>query len=222
LDVLTGIRRELLAAADPERAPKMQASMKSALPFLGVGVPEVRRIARAAERQEPPASLSELTARVRNLWDAAEYREERYAATALLATATARRLRSPELLPLLRELIVDGAWWDHVDELARRVGELLQSHRAEVTPILHEWARNENRWLRRVSIIAQLGARDAVDEGLLTYAIEANAADRDFFIRKAIGWALRDHARGAPQWVQAFVATHELSSLSRREALKHL
>ena len=84
------------------------------------------------------------------------------------------------------------------------------------------WIRSDDHWLRRVSIICQLGARGRVDLELLTAAIESSAGDRDFFLRKAIGWALRDYARADPAWVRHFVAAHELSPLSQREALKHL
>ena len=79
-------------------------------------------------------------------------------------------------------------------------------------------------WVRRTAIIAQVGAGEHADPALLADVIEPNLADRDFFIRKAIGWALRDHARADPAWVRAFVTAHdsELSGLSRREALRHL
>jgi 3-methyladenine DNA glycosylase AlkD len=154
--------------------------------------------------------------------DDARYREHRYAATALCDSDSARRLRSPVLLPLYRDLIVAGAWWDHVDELAHRVGELLAGWPTETRPELRRWIVADDRWLRRNAIIAQLGRKRETDVSLLTEAIEANAGERDFFLRKAIGWALREYARTDPQWVREFVAAHELSPLSRREALKHL
>jgi len=92
-----------------------------------------------------------------------------------------------------------------------------------VTPVLRTWIRDPDRWLRRTTVICQLGARDRTDLALLTEAIEANLDDGDFFLRKGIGWALRQHARTDPEWVRTFVATHPaLSPLSRKEALKHL
>ena len=196
--------------------------MKSALPFLGVSVPDVRRLTRAIAAQHPFAERADLERTVRDLWASAAYREERYAATALLDTRSARALRSPDLLALHRELIVSGAWWDHVDELAHRVGELRSGWPQRVTPELVSWIRADDLWLRRASIICQLGAKAGTDLDLLVEAVAANAADREFFIRKAIGWALRDYARTDPDWVRRFVAEHDLSPLSRREALKHL
>jgi len=87
---------------------------------------------------------------------------------------------------------------------------------------MRAWATDGDRWRRRTAIIHQLGARDATDTQLLTDVIVPNLADGDFFIRKGIGWALREYAKANPEWVRAFVAGHDLSSLSRREATKHL
>ena len=121
------IRTELRAQADPERAPGMQAYMKSSMPYLGVQVPNVRRLTRAAALRYPPADLEGLRQSAAALWREAEFREERYAATELtgLRMATGRL----ELLGLWREMIVTGAWWDHVDAVAHRIGDLLVAHR---------------------------------------------------------------------------------------------
>ena len=223
-DLVAEVRAALRAAAQPDRAPHMQRYMKSAMPYLGVPVPTVRRLARATERSHPLQTRPVLTATVRDIWSGAEYREERYAATELLNTASARRLVSIELLPLYRELIVSGAWWDHVDEVARRVAELRVASPVEMDPVLRAWSRDTDIWLRRTAIISQLGAKHGTDLDLLTDVIEPNLAGREFFIRKAVGWALRDYAWTDPAWVRGYVAIHEtqLSPLSRREALKNI
>ena len=133
--------------------------------------------------------------------------------------------RDPSALPLYRHLLTTGAWWDVVDDVATHlVGPLLLEYHAEMEPTVRSWATDDDRWLRRTSVIAQIGAKGGTDLALLTDAIEANLDDRDFFLRKAIGWALRQHARTDPDWVRAFVAAHDdrISGLSRREALKHL
>jgi 3-methyladenine DNA glycosylase AlkD len=193
VELIGAVRAALREAAQPELARPMQAYMKSATPFLGVRVPMMRALTRAEAKLRPFATSADLIDTVLRLWQVAGYREERYAAIALLDTPAARRLRDPAVLQALRELIVTGAWWDYVDELAHRVGDLLLGWPAEVRPAL-----------------------------LLTIAIESAIDDRDFFLRKAIGWALRDYARTNPAWVRSFAETHELSPLSRREALKHL
>jgi 3-methyladenine DNA glycosylase AlkD len=125
-------------------------------------------------------------------------------------------------VPLLRHWIVTGAWWDFTDEIAsRRIGLLLRADPGHVGPVMREWSTDPDRWLRRTSVICQLGSGPATDTALLTAAIEANLDDPDFFLRKGIRWALRQHARTDPAWVRTFVARHPgLSPLSRREALR--
>lgn len=221
-ELIASIRLLLREAAEPARAPGMQAYMKSAMPYLGVRVPTVRRLTRTAAAARPTQSVEQLGGTVRVLWDTANYREERYAASALCDTASARAVRNPSLIDLYRDLIVAGAWWDHVDELSRRVGELLVEWPVRIRPVVAGWIGADDRWLRRSAILCQLGARAHTDRALLADAITANIEDGDFFIRKAIGWALRDYARTDPDWVRAFVHSHPLSPLSRREATKHL
>jgi len=193
--------------------------MKSAMPFLGVRVPDVRRLSREAARGVTDAD--ELREAALDLWRGPEYREERYAAQALTALRPLRgRL---DMLDVHEEMIRTGAWWDHVDEVAHRLADLLDAHPAELAVELRVWADDEDFWIRRAAIIAQLQRKDRVDHALLSDVIEANLGEDEFFIRKAIGWALRDHARADPDWVRAFVDAHpDLSPLSRREALKHL
>jgi 3-methyladenine DNA glycosylase AlkD len=222
VELIEAVRAALRGAAQPELARPMQAYMKSATPFLGVRVPVMRNLTRAEAKLRPFSTSADLVDTVLRLWREAGYREERYAAIALLDTPAARRLRNPAVLPTLRELIVTGAWWDYVDELAHRVGDLLLSWPAEVRPVVLTWTRSDDRWLRRAAIICQLGMRDQTDLALLTITIDAAIGDSDFFLRKAIGWALREYARTNPAWVRSFADTRELSPLSRREALKHL
>jgi 3-methyladenine DNA glycosylase AlkD len=220
--LMAAVTDRLAAAADPGRAPQMQAYMKSSMPYLGVAVPAVRAAVRVAARQHPPASVPVLAATARALWRGATHREHRYAATELTGLRLAEG--SLALTPLYQEMIVTGAWWDHVDAVAHRVGRLLLVHPVETRPLLLTWSTDPDRWLRRVSIIAQLGAKSRTDVELLATVIDTNSSDGDFFIRKAIGWALRDYARTDPDWVRRFVAARagELSNLSRREATKHL
>jgi 3-methyladenine DNA glycosylase AlkD len=219
-DLVDVVRRTLRDHADPSLAPGQQAYMKSTMPFLGVRVPEVRRLTRAAARSSPPHDLADLERVVRDLWDGATHREERYAATELTALRLATgRL---ELLPLYERIAVTGAWWDHVDEVAHRIADLHDLHPDPTAEAVRRWATSSDMWLRRLAIISQLGRRDRVDRVLLGDVIEPNLADPEFFIRKAVGWALRDLARIDPVWVQTFADEHELSPLSRREALKHL
>lgn len=203
----------------------MQAYMKSALPYHGVAAAGCRRIFREVLAAHPIADRATWLATVRTLWDGATHREERYAALAVVRDRRYAAYRDPQVLPLYRHLIVTGAWWDVVDDVASHlVGPLLLGHRAQVRPTVLAWATDEERWLRRTAVICQLGAKERTDLDLLTAAVEANLADPDFFLRKGIGWALRQYAWTDPEWVRSFVAAHvdRLSPLSRREALKNV
>ena len=185
----------------------MRAYMKSEMPFLGVqsaGVGEVCKALAAAVRLDD----------VRRLWDEAEFREERYVAIGL-----SKPLVSVDALPLFEHMIVTGAWWDLVDTVAiHRIGPLLP----DVRDTMLAWSRDPHLWKRRSAIICQVARRERTDVELLHASIEPNLADREFFIRKAIGWALRERSKHAPDEVVRFVATHELSGLSRREALRRI
>jgi 3-methyladenine DNA glycosylase AlkD len=192
--------------------------MKSDMPYLGVRMPDLRRAWRtvlAAHTLEDGAALE---AAVSELWDRAGFREERYTAIALLD-------RYPHLvsLALLERLVVEGAWWDYVDNLARQVGRLLRRD-PTIGAAMRRWSADANVWRRRVSIICQLGFKGETDLALLYDCIEPNLDDREFFIRKAIGWALRDYAWHNPAEVDRYVREHEsrLSGLSRREATRNL
>jgi 3-methyladenine DNA glycosylase AlkD len=204
------VRSGLVARADPAAGPGMQAYMKSAVPFLGVAAPARADLLR--ELRPLLCDRAVVGAAAERLWDGARFREERYAATAL----ERRWAPQPERLAVHRHWIVSGAWWDHVDEIAARlVGPALRADRAAVTPMLRAWARAPDRWLRRTVVICQLAAKDDTDLELLTESIEANVDDGDFFLRKGIGWALRQYARTDPEWVRSFVAAHPPSRRCR-------
>jgi 3-methyladenine DNA glycosylase AlkD len=221
---LNELRVRLAAAGDPERAAGQQAYMKSSMPYHGIRSPELRRLLRPVLAEFAPAGRTEWEATVREWWDGATHREERYAAIALARHRAARGWQDPKSLPLYRHLITTGAWWDFVDEIAAHlVGGVLAGHRTEVTREMRRWAGDDDLWIRRTAVLSQLRHKSDTDTELLAYALETNEADTSFWLRKAIGWALREYARTDRAWVRAYVAGHPgLSGLSRREALKHL
>ncbi len=226
LPLVADVRAALATAADPAKAAPMQAYMKSEMPFRGVPKPARVAALRPVFRAHVLDDRASWDATVRLLWDSAEFREERYAATDLARhrsyAAWATDVRS---IDLDDHLVVTGAWWDHVDEVATRlVGPLLRAHPVPIERVVRRWARDADRWRRRAAVICQIGSRDATDTALLAECIVANADDPDFFLRKGIGWALREHAKTDPDWVRAFVATYRgrLSPLSTREATRNL
>ena len=198
--------------------------MKSAMPYYGISSPELSAIYRRVLPAHELNGCAAWRSTVLELWRGARYREERYAAIALLSDRRHRECVRPDLMPVIEEMVVTGAWWDLVDSIAHVVGRLLRSHPKQIRPVMRRWSTDPDLWKRRASIICQLGFRAETDLDLLYANIEANAADRDFFIRKAIGWALRQYARTDPEEVARYVREHEavLSPLSRREALKNI
>jgi len=223
--LLERLRVELGAAGDPVRAAGQRDYMKSTMPFQGLSAPELKALLRPYLAAYSPASRAAWDATVRELWDAATHREERYAALALTRHRSARAWQDVGTLDLYRHLVVTGAWWDLVDETASHlVGGVLADHRADATPVISAWARDDDLWLRRTAVLAQLRHKRDTDLALLADAVEANLDERSFWLRKAIGWALRDQARTDPDWVRERVGAwgDRLSPLSRREALKHL
>jgi 3-methyladenine DNA glycosylase AlkD len=223
--LVEGVRAALAEAGDPERARAQQRYMKSEMPYRGLTAPQLKALLRPLLAAHPPPDRETWEAGIRALWDGATYREERYAAIALARHRAARTWQDPAALDLYRHLVTTGAWWDLVDVIAGHlVGDILAAHRAAGTPVIRAWAVDEDLWLRRTAVLSQLGHGPDTDTSLLHDVIDANVDDRSFWLRKAIGWALRQYARTDPAWVRAEVDTlgPRLSGLSRREALKHL
>jgi 3-methyladenine DNA glycosylase AlkD len=222
--LLLGVRHALANAADASRAAAMKAYMKSVMPYHGVPMPRVRAICKQAFAPLSFPTRATWEREVRALWTGARFREERYAAVALTAVRAARPYQTPEAIPLYEMMITSGAWWDLVDELAtNRVGAILHTHQQPTRPLMRRWSKDADMWKRRTSIICQTRARAETDLDLLYACIEPSIASREFFLRKAIGWALREYAHVDPQEVARYVRRNEsrLSGLSKREALKH-
>lgn len=223
--LVSAIRESLALAADPDRAPAMQGYMKSALPYFGVRAPVQRHIFRDVFGAHPLINVDAWRATVLALWREAAYREERYAAIDLAGAHRYRAFRTTAVLPMYEEMIVTGAWWDFVDAIAtRQFGELLAREPQAMREAMLASSRDDDLWKRRAAIICQVNRKRETDVELLHRCIEANLDDRDFFIRKAIGWALRAHAWADPESVRATVErlSDRLSPLSRREALKNI
>ena len=224
-DLIHALREGLAHVADPARAEPMRAYMKSTMPFLGVTSPQVAQVCRRVFAAHPLAGFEEWRATTLALWRGAGFREERYTAIALTGDRRYRSFHILDALPVYEEMIVTGAWWDLVDGLAiHRVGGLLARYPEQMRPTMLAWSCDADLWKRRTAILCQNARKAATDQSLLFACIEPNLADPDFFIRKAIGWALREYAKTNASAVLQFAQEHEgaLSPLSRREALKHL
>jgi 3-methyladenine DNA glycosylase AlkD len=218
-------RKALREVADPAKAPIMQAYMKSKMPYLGIQATPLRKVARAVFATHKLASFSEWRDAVLEFWRGARYREERYLAIELVGYPAYRKFRTLDALPMYEEMITTGAWWDYVDSIAsHRVGELLRLYPVEMRRVLRRWAKSDDMWKRRSAILAQLGFNADTDLALLYDCIRPSIREKEFFLRKAIGWALRQFAKTDATEVHRYVAEHaaHLSPLSRREALKNI
>ena len=218
------IRQALADNANPEKAVGMRAYMKSEMPYRGVQTPVRRKLFRAIFKSHPIAEQSDWRDAVLELWRDAEYREERYAALELAGARQYAGFRTFSTLPMFEEMVVTGAWWDFVDEIAtHRLRELLERYPKGMSRRMRSWSRGPDMWKRRSSIICQINRKAETDLDLLFECIEPNLSHGDFFVRKAIGWSLRDLAWTDLQTVEAYVHQHydQLSPLSRREALKN-
>jgi 3-methyladenine DNA glycosylase AlkD len=220
-DALAALDAAFRDAADPERAVAMTAYMRGQFPFIGIPAPEQRRLSAPVVRALPAPSEADVVAFTSRCW-AAEEREYQYAGCDY-AIRHVRRC-SPAFLEHARTLIGAKSWWDTVDALASRVvGPLVAAWPALVTA-MDEWIGSPDIWLARTALLHQLHYRAGTDADRLFRYCERRAADREFFIRKAIGWALREYSKTDAVAVRRFVASHAdvLAPLSAREALKWL
>ncbi len=216
------MRAALETVADPEKAGPMARYIKSSMPFYGVQQPTRRPIFREMTTRFPPQTQAEYEAAVRALWTL-PHREERYAA--LFYAGRFKRFVVIDSVPLYEGLIRKGAWWDLVDETVTRcVSPLALRERDRMAPILERWVDDDDLWLRRAAILSQLKHKGETDAQMLFSFCLRRAHEREFFIRKAIGWALREYAKHKPETVRGFTEEHraQLSPLSYREATKHL
>ena len=216
------VRTQLRALADPAKAKPMAAYMKTDMPFYGVQKPDRVPIQRELFTRFPLKTRAQYAAAIEALWSQ-PHREEKYCAIHL-ATQYPQFITMASL-PLYRRLIVEGAWWDFVDDIAiRLVGPLVLDHREAAGPKMDRWIDDSNMWIRRSALICHISHKSRTDERQLFGHCLRRAHEKEFFIRKAIGWTLREYAKTAPKSVRRFVRAHraELSPLSIREAAKHL
>ncbi|ANE03575.1 DNA alkylation repair protein [Corynebacterium crudilactis] len=204
-DAFNRVRCALEPLADPARATGMAGYMRDQFSFLGIP---------ATPRQDAckPVlyALKELDTDFVSACFHATEREYQY-----VACDHIKRVGITDL-GFAKALVQTKSWWDTVDSLAKPIGA---NHN---DALMRDWALDEDFWVRRIAIIHQLGRKKNTDAALLAWIIEHNLGSSEFFINKAIGWALRDFARHDPSWVRAFVDATDLAPLSRREALKNL
>jgi len=214
--------RELLEQnANAENAMAMKAYMKGRFEFYGIKSPKRRALQKQflVESGLPKPFDPEV---FEALWNA-DQREFQMFGLDLLRRQAKKAERDD--LPLIEELITTKSWWDTVDGLASWIcGPYFQKFPEKKKPITDAWAVSENMWLRRTSILFQLGYKSKTDTTILIDHIEKNLGSGEFFINKAIGWTLREYGKTDPDFVRDYVQKMgtQLHPLSIREALKNL
>ena len=219
LDYVALIKKDLAKAENPEYALQMSAYMKDLFPFLGIKKPLRGIISKPFFQKYGLPDQEALKEVIRLLFDLDE-REFQYLAIDLFA----RKIKSitKEDISFIEWMIVNKSWWDSVDIIASKfAGAYFLKHPDQMLSVTEEWNQSDNMWLRRSSIIFQLSYKEKTDSDMLfTYCLNCKN-EKEFFIQKAIGWALRQYARTDADKVKKFVGKHDFAPLSKREALKH-
>lgn len=216
---LVPLQDQMYAAASNEIAKPMEKYMKHLFPYLGVKAPLRKTIYKAFIKNNLPSTRS-WEAEVKHLWSLPE-REFQY--TAIELCWACRKMWTKKTIHLLVFLLKDKSWWDSVDAIASiLVGHYFLLFPEEKQATILKWSKDENLWIRRTSIIFQLKYGAKTDVDLLQRCIHNNLQSKEFFINKAIGWALRQYARTNAEYVRNFVLHTQLANLSKREALKHI
>ncbi len=205
---------------NPKIAVQMEAYMRHQFRFLGIKASLRKELLKPFILNSNRPPVSELKNVVTALWES-PYRELQFCGMELANKYS--KILDPDFFVFFEYMITTKSWWDTVDFIAANlVGNLVKNYPDQGMKQINKWRKNQNLWLIRTCIIFQLKYKSDVDDEFLFSIIEENLDHPDFFIRKAIGWALRQYAKFNPKPVLQFVNDHELSGLSRREALKHL
>jgi len=206
--------------ADPAQAAPMKKYMRDQFEYLGIKTPKNTTLQKEFYKENGLPKLAELDEILRDLWALPE-REFQYVGMGLLGKF--EKQLPAEFIDTVEYLIMTKSWWDTVDAIASHtVGTHFKRFPKVREKYLKKWRKSRNIWLRRTAILFQLGYKQETDFGLLTDIISENLGSDEFFINKAIGWALRQYAYTDTRAVKKFVNSTTLHPLSRREAMKHL
>ena len=214
------IQKVFAAHKNATVAKGAKAYLLNQFEFYGIKTPLRRKLCKEFYKSNPISTHKELTVLIKECF-AAPQREMHYFAIELLGYH--KKLWSKQTIPLMEWIITHNSWWDSVDSTNSHViGKFFLQFPEYIKPTTSKWNKSSNIWLQRMSILFQLMYKDKTDTQLLTKYIEHCALEEEFFIRKAIGWALRAYAYKNKRWVIQFIKDHpSLSNLSKREALKH-
>jgi 3-methyladenine DNA glycosylase AlkD len=202
-----------------DNAGPMKKYMKDHFPFLGIKSPLRKELEKQFFKETGILKEEFNKDIVEGLWDKDE-REYQY--TAITYIGKFIKKMPKDTILLLERLITTKSWWDSLDSIAPQVGELARKYPELVEENINHWSKHDNFWLRRASILFQLKYKNETNEALLYEYMVKNADSKEFFIQKAIGWALREYSKTNPESVKAFIEGNQLAPLSIREGSKYL
>ena len=216
------VQDRLQTLADPVKAVEMAAYMKTDMPFYGVQKPDRQPIMKELKANFAPANQADYEAAVLALWRVKQ-REAKY--IAINYAGLFRQYVGPQSLPLYERLIREGQWWDFVDAISSDLlGRALLNYPDQVRPVIDNFSNDEDFWIRRASLLAHLGHKEQTSHKDLFAYCKKMAHEKEFFIRKAIGWSLREYSKSEPERVRRFLVENKtrLSPLSLKEGAKYL
>lgn len=219
--MIKDLERLFRSSANPDIALKQSAYMRNLFPFLGITKPQREIIEKEIFKKTKLQDLAALQKTLLELWQQ-DHREFHY--TAVCLAQRHRKILTPEILPTLEAMIRAKSWWDTVDTIAPNlVGHLVKTH-PHLTDAMDRWIEDPYLWIRRAALLFQLRWKQDTDEERLFAYCQKTLHEKDFFIRKAIGWVLREYSKTNPSAVKKFLSFHQsrLSNLSLREASRYL
>jgi len=219
--MVVAIQHELENLANDHKAKEMQAYMKSNQPFYGVQSQPRKAVIKMLKKQFAIDDYISYQNIILQLWHG-NFREDMY--QALEIAEQYKKWRTLDSWHLFEYLIYSSPWWDTLDWIAGKIVSPIILNQENIISDLIKWRSSEKMWVRRASILAHLKHKTQTNTALLGETILILAHEKEFFIRKAIGWILREYGKWNPEWVKDFVVKHDLrlSSLSKKEALKHV
>ncbi len=220
--IVTFVTEAFQAKSDHEKARKMEKYLKSDIPMFGVPSADQKKIHREAFKKYPPIDFNEYLTVINEFWKGG-YRDDKW--TAISYAKKFPEFQTMEALPTYRMMIETGAWWDLVDTIAADLtGSLLKKYPEEMKPELKRWIKDEHLWIRRTAILSQLKFKQAADAEMLFDFCRECIGEKSFWIRKSIGWALREYSKTDPDSVREFIEKYkdDMSGLTYREASKYI
>lgn len=217
---LNELKKLFSISANPEQRDGMKAYMLNQFDFYGIKTPERDKIVKAYIKANPLKTIEEVNGIARKMW-AFKEREWQYAAIDVFRYH--HPLWEEQVIDLIESCLTTKSWWDTVDGIGSDwIPVYFSSYPNQIIPVTERWNQSDNIWLQRSSILFQRSYKKNTNTHLLAKYILQHQLSNEFFIQKAIGWALREYSKTNPAWVKSFVESHDLAPLSKREALKKM